>query len=82
MPGNEAKTDSEGLKEGERARRVLETAKQREERLRKQRNRDRARQAAHNVEQRQVLLQHRRDRLNNQSAQEIEPIVRMHIHAY
>ena len=46
---------------------VFLTAEQREERLRRRKNRDRARRAAQSVKQRRVLLQRRCDQLNDES---------------
>ena len=60
------------MRERERARRDSETAKQREEPLRRQRMRDRARRAAQTIEQRKSGLQQRHDGLVAESTQERE----------
>ena len=51
-------------------------AKQREERLRRRRDRDRATRAALSAEQRQALLQRKGYRVNNETSQQSEARLR------
>ena len=63
---------SQSNKEGAKERSCLasEVAEQREQRLSRRRIRDRARREAQSVEQRQILLQRRRERLNAESGEQ------------
>ena len=69
-PGESAEAKRERRRERARGSRTSETAEQRVEQFSRRSIRDRARLAAQSVEQRQTLLQLRRENLDTESAEE------------